>query len=82
MVNDVQIHDATAESLEQISSLIARYALIEELHLNTVSAIREQLKAALVRLYTAVLAYLLRARRYYARNTTGLTHCLFFGKAC
>lgn len=69
MVNDVQIHDATAESLEQVSGLITRYAMIEGLYLNAVSAIKEQLKNAIVRLYTAVLTYLLKARRYYARNT-------------
>lgn len=47
--------------------------MIEGLYLNAVSAIKEQLKNAIVRLYTAVLIYLLKARRYYARNTPGLT---------
>lgn len=73
MVNDVQIHDATAESLEQVSSLITRYAMIEGLYLNIVSPVQEQLKNALVRLYTAVLILLLKASRYYAQNTAGLT---------
>lgn len=71
-MNDVQTEDATTESLEHISSLITHYAMIEALYLRTSSAAVDQLVDALVRLYTAILVYLLRAKRYFSRNTGGI----------
>ena len=70
-MNDVQTFNATTESIEHVSSLITRYAMIEELYLRVSSAATEHLAESLVYLYTAILQYLLRARRYYARNTAG-----------
>lgn len=71
MVNDVQTHEATTESLEHISSLITHYAMIEALYLGSSSNAVNQLVESLVRLYTAILIYLIRARRYFAQNTGG-----------
>lgn len=71
-MNDVQTHDATTESLEHISGLITHYAMIEALYLRSPSAVVDQLVDSLVRLYTAILVYLLRARRYFSRNTGGI----------
>lgn len=72
-MNDVQTQDATTESLEHISSLITHYAMIEALYLRNSSAAVDQLVDSLVRLYTAILVYLIRAKRYFARNTGGIT---------
>lgn len=72
-MNDVQTEDATTESLEHISSLITHYAMIEALYLRNSSAEVDQLIDALVRLYTAILVYLIRAKRYFSRNTGGMT---------
>jgi hypothetical protein len=71
MVNDVQTHEATTESLEHISSLITHYAMIEALYLRSSSTAADQLVESLVRLYTAILVYLIRARRYFSQNTGG-----------
>lgn len=73
MVSDAQTFNAASESLEQISSLIARYAMVEELYLRVASAATQQLTESIVSLYSAVLHYLLKARRYYSRNTGGKT---------
>lgn len=72
-MNDVQTQDATTESLEHISSLITHYAMIEALYVRNSSAAVDQLVDALVRLYTAILVYLIRAKRYFSRNTGGMT---------
>jgi hypothetical protein len=72
MVNDVQTHDAVTESLEHISGLITHYAMIEALYLRTPSSAVDQLVESLVRLYTAILEYLLKAKRYFSRNTGGI----------
>lgn len=71
-MNDVQTDDATTESLEHISSLITHYAMIEALYIRNSSAAVDQLIDALVRLYTAILVCLIRAKRYFSRNTGGM----------
>lgn len=76
MVNDVQTFNAASESLEQISSLIARFAMIEDLYLRVASAATQLLTEAIVNLYTAVLRYLLKAKQYYSRNTGGMIKLL------
>ncbi|KAL8645974.1 MAG: hypothetical protein Q9210_006409 [Variospora velana] len=68
-VNDVQTFGAVAEGLELVSSLIARCALYEQLYLSRPSTLRSDLEATLVRLYTAILLYLAKARRYYTKKT-------------
>ena len=61
------------EGVEHVSNLITRYAIIEKLYLrtNATEAADDQLKQAIVKLYSAVLEYLSKAARYYNRNTAG-----------
>ena len=70
MVNENQTYEAMALGLEYVSSLIARYSAIEGAYLES-SILKEQLAEALLKLYTAVLVFLARARRYYTRRHVG-----------
>ena len=72
MVNDIQLHDAVAEGLEQISTVIARCAMVEGLYLHINLPMVGQLIDCLVGLYATILNFLSGARRYYSRNTGGL----------
>ena len=71
VVNDIETYGAMIEGLELVSNLITRYAMIEWLYLQEDSAGKEQLVEAVTRLYTAILVYLAKARRYYDRRTGG-----------
>lgn len=74
-VNDVQTFGAMIEGVELVSNLITRSAILEKLYLRTTegmkAAAKDQLEQAIFELYTAVLKYLSKARRYYTRNTIG-----------
>jgi hypothetical protein len=63
------------EGMELVSNLITRYAIIEDLYLQTTSAAKDRLTQPLVKLYAAILKYLSKARRYYDRNTAGAFAC-------
>ncbi|KAL8798803.1 MAG: hypothetical protein Q9182_006375 [Xanthomendoza sp. 2 TL-2023] len=68
-VNDVQIFGAMAEGLEAVTSHIASCQLYEQLYMSRPSSAQTSLKSLLLRLYTAILMYLAKARRYYAKST-------------
>ncbi|KAL1599675.1 hypothetical protein SLS60_007478 [Paraconiothyrium brasiliense] len=72
-VNDVQTFGAMAEGVEYISNLVTRCAIIEELYLQGASEPKAQLEQAIVKLYAAILEYVLKARRYYDKSTAGST---------
>jgi len=59
------------EGLELVSRLMAQYAMVEELYLHGVWVLQDQLEQCITDLYVAILIYLLRAREYYDRRTTG-----------
>lgn len=61
--------EAMAAALEYVTSLMAHYRMVEDLYLSKNFAATQQLYDAIVRLYTAILVYLARARRYYTKNT-------------
>ena len=66
MINDNKTYDAMASGLEYVSSLIARYYTVESLYSQS-SLLKEQLAEALLKLYSAVLVFLAKARRYYTQ---------------
>lgn len=68
-VNEYDTNEALLEGLEYVTSLIARYAKVEDLYFNHISPTKGQLSMAIVRLYTAVLIYLARASKFYSRPT-------------
>ncbi|OJJ30091.1 hypothetical protein ASPWEDRAFT_120837 [Aspergillus wentii DTO 134E9] len=69
-VSDQHVFGATVEGIETISQLITRYTIFETLYLDCNSPIRAELESALVRLYKKVLAYLVKAKRYFQTSTT------------
>ena len=76
-VNDSQTFGAMADGVQHVSNLITRYAILEKLYLqaNTVAMAKDQLSQSIVKLYTTILKYLSKARRYYDRNTASAFIC-------
>lgn len=68
-VNDSETFGAVAEGVEVVSNLIARYTIVEQLYLRRPSAANDQLTQAIIKLYTAIMKYLCKAKTYYQRNT-------------
>ena len=60
------------QGLEHVADLIARFAWVETLYLHASTNKGVNLRDALVRLYAAILSYLVKARHYYARRTHGM----------
>ena len=71
VVNDIQTFGAMAEGVEFVSNLITRYGIIEQLYLQRLSATKDQLSEAIIKLYAAVLKYLSKAIHFYGRNSAG-----------
>ena len=67
--NDTETMQGMAVAVEYVTRLISRYAFVESQYLGNCSTASAQLHNALVRVYTAILVYILRARRYFAQNT-------------
>lgn len=64
----VEAFDAIAEGLEKATGLIARCGIIEALHLwpdGGVSDARKGLEGELVKLYSAMLGYICKAKKHY-----------------
>jgi hypothetical protein len=59
--------------MELVSNLIALYAVQENLYLHIVSALTDQLREALTKLYASILRYLAKVRRYYDRGTASMS---------
>src|SRR5205814_10309464 len=62
------------EGMERTAYLVSRYAIFEELYLHNQLSSFDGLERALVELYTTVLLYLSKARRYYDQNTACTLH--------
>lgn len=56
-------------SVIQVTNLIARCAVFESLYLTSSFAITDQLIEAMIRLYAAILTYLVQASHYYSQRT-------------
>ncbi len=69
MVNDTKQRSAAIEGLEYISRLVRRYTEIEHIYLQEEeSALRNDLEAAITKLYRQVLEYEARAACQFNRN--------------
>jgi nucleoside-triphosphatase THEP1 len=68
-LNDILTNAAMLEGLELVFNLIARYEVVERLYLRRPSRLQKGLQEAIVRLYAAVLEFLLQANRYYRQKT-------------
>lgn len=70
-VNDKTAFGEMIESLEAVSHLITRYAILEELYLQRSSAARDKLEDMVVRLYAEILTFLAKARKYFQSSAKG-----------
>lgn len=79
-IADRQKMEEILGALEDIANLIGRCALYETLYLGkeTMAARCEQV---IVELYVSILLYLLGAKKYYSKNTTGTSHDCMHSKA-
>ena len=69
-VSDSQQYGAVLEGLELITHLISRYAIFEQLYLNHQQMLSSgEIQHNLVELYSTVLLYLSKAKRYYEQST-------------
>lgn len=62
-----------SESLEQLLQLIFVGDIYEGLYLGQDIKIKDRLRTALVNLYVSILEYLGSARKYFKKDTTGLS---------
>ncbi|KAL8778969.1 MAG: hypothetical protein Q9213_007169 [Squamulea squamosa] len=70
-VNEKSVLEDTIQNLETVARLIARYAIIEELHLKRTSAVHDQVQDLIVRLYTEILNLLAKAKKYLQSSVKG-----------
>ncbi|OCK79032.1 hypothetical protein K432DRAFT_300680, partial [Lepidopterella palustris CBS 459.81] len=66
---DQQTITGVFDGMELISNLIGRYAIFEQLYLNTQLKTYTGLEKTLVELYKRVMEYLSKAKRFYSRST-------------
>ena len=68
-VSDNQVFGAIVEGLETVSHLITRYAIFENLYIRHGTTTQGDLEAMLMILYTNILIYLAKARKYFQTAT-------------
>jgi DNA phosphorothioation-dependent restriction protein DptG len=73
-VNDVQKFAVILEGVEIISNLLVRNDIYTTLYLCDNAVTTNEMKRCMVELYTSVLSFLAKAKRYYMRNTSSECH--------
>lgn len=68
-VSDMVKFGFVIEGAEVIARMISRYALFEDIYLHRTSKAVQELQDALVRLYTAILLYLSKAKGFFEQNS-------------
>ena len=68
-MNDFNKFASVVEGATLIAELICRYAIFEDLYLRYSSPATDELKRALVKLYTAAMIYLSKAKNYFDQNS-------------
>ena len=68
-IQDVQQYAAVTEGVERMMRIIVRFRIIERLARKASYEASKRLEANLVELYTSIWRYLLKAYRYFGRNT-------------
>ncbi|KAF7929613.1 hypothetical protein BELL_0068g00030 [Botrytis elliptica] len=64
-ISDINSNGAILEGMEIVVNLLARYEIVEYLHLQKTSRAKALLADAIVKLYTAILDYLFQAHAYF-----------------
>jgi hypothetical protein len=57
------------EDAASIAEIICRYAVFENVYVQSVSVADDELMRALVRFYAAILIYLSKAKKYFQENS-------------
>jgi len=57
------------EDAASIAEIICRYAVFENVYIQSVSIADDELERALVQFYTAILMYLSKAKEYFQENS-------------
>lgn len=70
-MSDAHVFGSAVEGLEEISRVVARYSIFEEVHLGRNTHASTALEPALICLYAEVLVYLAKAKRYFESSTAG-----------
>jgi len=70
----VQKFAVVLEGVEIISNLLVRNDIYTTLYLNDDAKGTDEMKRCMVELYTSVLSFLAKAKRYYTRSTPSECH--------
>lgn len=70
-VNDIEKYAFVVEGATLISEIICRYAIFEEVYLQSLSVATDEHQRALIKFYAAIMVYLSKARNYFDQNTAG-----------
>ena len=74
-MNDFTKFAFVVEGATSIAELICRYAIFEDVYLQSPSPAAVELRRALVKLYAAVMIFLSKAKSYFEQNTASkLSH--------
>lgn len=68
-IQDVQQYAAVTEGVERMMKIIVRFRIVENLSRKASYEASRRLETSLVELYTSIWCYLLKAYRYFGRNT-------------
>jgi hypothetical protein len=69
VVNDFNKFAFVVEGATSIAEIICRYAIFEDIYLQSPSAAADELQRALVKFYAAIMIYLSKAKSYFDQNT-------------
>lgn len=68
-IQDVQQYAAVTEGVERMMKIIVRFRIVERLARRARYEASKRLETSLVELYASIWCYLLKAYRYFGRNT-------------
>lgn len=68
-VDNVKTFGIMAENMGQISNIVAQCAIVEDLYLTRGLKVTQSLEDSLAHLYARILAFLVRAIKYYSNST-------------
>ena len=66
-VANVQQYTVILEGLEIVAHMITKYRIVESLYLDHGAQLTDQLRSGIVELYTLLLSFLCKARRFYEK---------------
>lgn len=69
-VQDINQYALVIEGAETVANIVTRYRIVERLYLVKQHEITNQLEEHITDLYALVLKFLVKAKKFYLRNTT------------